>query len=97
MFCRFQFRTATFSVQTEPVKGFLTRYLRRKWLEAEAKIGKSNNPDPQMGRIIEWIPRVSIYLNKFLENFFPLQNVSIGKFKFQILNILNRKLIFYFS
>lgn len=78
MFHRFHFRMATFSVQTEPVKGFLTRYLRRKWLEAEVKYGKTNTADQQLSRIIDWIPRVSMYLNRFLENFFPSQNVSIG-------------------
>lgn len=77
---------ATFSVQTEPVKGFLTRYLRRKWLETEVKYGKTNIADPQLNRIIDWIPRVSIYLNRFLENFFPSQNVSIGMLLYPFLN-----------
>ena len=82
MFCRFQFRFASFTVHSEPVKGFLSRYLRRKWLETDAKLGKSScfvsSDQLMIGRIIDWIPKVSVYLNRFLENLFPQQNICIG-------------------
>lgn len=48
----------------EPVKGFLGRYLKRKLLETEAKEGSTN---PDMARVLEWIPKVWQHLNKFLE------------------------------
>ncbi|XP_073983864.1 sickie isoform X3 [Rhodnius prolixus] len=48
----------------EPVKGFLTRYLKRRLLENEAKAGCRN---PELARITDWIPRAWQHLNQFLE------------------------------
>lgn len=61
----------------EPVKGFLGRYLRRKLLEAEAREGSTN---PDMARVLDWIPKVWQQLNKFLESH-SSSDVTIGKEK----------------
>lgn len=39
----------------EPVKGFLSRYLRRRTLDSELREGIHNN---DLARIIDWIPKV---------------------------------------
>ncbi|XP_062869405.1 neuron navigator 2 [Trichomycterus rosablanca] len=49
---------------TEPVKGFLGRYLRRKLIETE--IG-SRTRNPELVKIVEWVPKVWHHLNRFLE------------------------------
>lgn len=49
---------------TEPVKGFLGRFLRRKLIETEIS-GRMRNAE--LVKIIDWIPKVWQHLNKFLE------------------------------
>lgn len=49
---------------TEPVKGFLGRFLRRKLIETEiAKNMRSND----LIKIIDWVPKTWQHLNSFLE------------------------------
>lgn len=59
----------------EPVKGFLSRYLRRRLIEVECKKGSRN---PELWRIIDWIPKVQHHLNQFLETHVS-SDVTIGK------------------
>ncbi|KAF5918918.1 hypothetical protein HPG69_005959 [Diceros bicornis minor] len=49
---------------TEPVKGFLGRFLRRKLVETEIS-GRVRNVE--LVKIIDWIPKVWHHLNRFLE------------------------------
>ena len=66
------------SVNSEAVKGYLNRFLRRKLLETEARLALNNQKlNPENSKIIEWIPRVYVHLNKFLENYFG-ETISIG-------------------
>lgn len=58
----------------EPVKGFLNRYLRRRLIEVECKKGSRN---PELRRIIDWIPKVQHHLNQFLETHVS-SDVTIG-------------------
>lgn len=59
----------------EPVKGFLGRFLRRKLVEAEVRTGIRNN---DLNKIIDWIPKVWLHINKFLETH-SSSDVTIGK------------------
>uniref|UniRef100_A0A3B4B2N2 AAA+ ATPase domain-containing protein n=1 Tax=Periophthalmus magnuspinnatus TaxID=409849 RepID=A0A3B4B2N2_9GOBI len=59
---------------TEPVKGFLGRFLRRKLLETEIQ---SRTRDTDLVRIVDWIPRVWHHLNRFLETH-SSSDVTIG-------------------
>ncbi|XP_075402090.1 neuron navigator 2 isoform X3 [Tenrec ecaudatus] len=58
------FRWVLCANHTEPVKGFLGRYLRRKLMETEIG-GRMRNVE--LGKIIAWIPKVWHHLNRFLE------------------------------
>ncbi|XP_073692504.1 neuron navigator 2 isoform X2 [Garra rufa] len=58
------FRWVLCANHMEPVKGFLGRFLRRKLIETE--IG-SRTRNPQLVKIIDWIPQVWHHLNRFLE------------------------------
>ncbi|XP_064423283.1 neuron navigator 2 isoform X3 [Latimeria chalumnae] len=58
------FRWVLCANHTEPVKGFLGRFLRRKLIEKE--IG-SRMRNTELVKIIDWIPKVWQHLNKFLE------------------------------
>ncbi|XP_053369108.1 neuron navigator 2 isoform X4 [Clarias gariepinus] len=58
------FRWVLCANHTEPVKGFLGRFLRRKLIETEISRRARN---PELVKIIEWIPRVWHHLNCFLE------------------------------
>ncbi|NWH99687.1 NAV2 protein, partial [Tichodroma muraria] len=58
------FRWVLCANHTEPVKGFLGRFLRRKLIETEIS-GRMRNAE--LVKIIDWIPRVWQHLNKFLE------------------------------
>lgn len=60
---------------TEPVKGFLGRFLRRKLIETEIS-GRMRNAE--LVKIIDWIPKVWQHLNKFLEAH-SSSDVTIGK------------------
>ncbi|XP_063983486.1 protein sickie isoform X2 [Diachasmimorpha longicaudata] len=60
----------------EPVKGFLGRFLRRKLLEHELReCGGQRNAE--MAAVVEWMPRVWLHLNKFLETH-SSSDVTIG-------------------
>ncbi|NP_001152819.1 neuron navigator 3 [Gallus gallus] len=59
---------------TEPVKGFLGRYLRRKLIETEIEKNIRNN---ELIKIIDWIPKTWHHLNSFLETH-SSSDVTIG-------------------
>ncbi|XP_059508173.1 neuron navigator 2 isoform X4 [Stegostoma tigrinum] len=58
------FRWVLCANHTEPVKGFLGRYLRRRLIETEISTRTRNT---ELVRIIDWIPKVWHHLNRFLE------------------------------
>ncbi|XP_015863862.3 neuron navigator 2 isoform X1 [Peromyscus maniculatus bairdii] len=58
------FRWVLCANHTEPVKGFLGRFLRRKLMETEIS-GRVRNME--LVKIINWIPKVWHHLNRFLE------------------------------
>ena len=60
---------------TEPVKGFLGRFLRRKLMETEIS-GRMRNVE--LVKIIDWIPKVWHHLNRFLEAH-SSSDVTIGR------------------
>jgi len=60
---------------TEPVKGFLGRYLRRKLIETEIEKNIRNN---ELIKIIDWIPKTWHHLNSFLETH-SSSDVTIGE------------------
>ncbi|XP_069760450.1 neuron navigator 3 isoform X3 [Narcine bancroftii] len=68
------FRWVLCANHTEPVKGFLGRYLRRKLIETEIDKNMRNN---DLLRIIDWIPKVWQHLNGFLETH-SSSDVTIG-------------------
>uniref|UniRef100_A0A3B3RB75 Neuron navigator 3 n=1 Tax=Paramormyrops kingsleyae TaxID=1676925 RepID=A0A3B3RB75_9TELE len=58
------FRWVLCTNHTEPVKGFLGRFLRRKLIETEiAKSVRSND----LVKIVDWLPKTWQHLNSFLE------------------------------
>ena len=59
------FRWVLCSPQTEPVRGFLSRYLRRRLISTELQTGLR---DTQLERVVGWLPSVLERVNKFLEN-----------------------------
>ncbi|XP_048506232.1 protein sickie isoform X2 [Athalia rosae] len=70
------FRWVLCANHMEPVKGFLGRYLRRRLLEHELReSGGARNAE--MAAVVEWIPRVWLHLNKFLETH-SSSDVTIG-------------------
>lgn len=70
------FRWVLCANHMEPVKGFLGRYLRRKLLEHELReCGGTRNAE--MAAVVEWLPRVWLHLNKFLESH-SSSDVTIG-------------------
>ncbi|XP_077420271.1 neuron navigator 2 isoform X3 [Vanacampus margaritifer] len=68
------FRWVLCANHTEPVKGFLGRFLRRKLIEME--IG-SRTRNVELVKIVDWIPRVWHHLNRFLETH-SSSDVTIG-------------------
>ncbi|XP_076409999.1 neuron navigator 3 isoform X7 [Peromyscus maniculatus bairdii] len=68
------FRWVLCSNHTEPVKGFLGRYLRRKLIEMEIERNIRNN---DLVKIIDWIPKTWHHLNSFLETH-SSSDVTIG-------------------
>uniref|UniRef100_A0A669QME8 Neuron navigator 2 n=1 Tax=Phasianus colchicus TaxID=9054 RepID=A0A669QME8_PHACC len=58
------FRWVLCANHTDPVKGFLGRFLRRKLIETEIS---SRMRNAELVKIIDWIPKVWQHLNKFLE------------------------------
>ncbi|CAG5097297.1 Similar to sick: Protein sickie (Drosophila melanogaster) [Cotesia congregata] len=69
------FRWVLCANHMEPVKGFLGRYLRRKLLEHELREEGCRNAE--MAAVVEWLPRVWLHLNKFLETH-SSSDVTIG-------------------
>ncbi|KOC60556.1 Neuron navigator 2 [Habropoda laboriosa] len=70
------FRWVLCAKHMEPVKGFLGRYLRRKLLEHELReCGGTRNAE--MAAVVEWLPRVWLHLNNFLETH-SSSDVTIG-------------------
>ncbi|TRY75006.1 hypothetical protein TCAL_09848 [Tigriopus californicus] len=72
------FRLVLFANHIEPVRGFLGRYLRKKLLDVETE---TRVHDGDMSSIVEWIPRVYIQVNKFLESH-SCSEVTLGPGKF---------------
>ncbi|XP_066490533.1 neuron navigator 3 isoform X2 [Tiliqua scincoides] len=68
------FRWVLCANHTEPVKGFLSRYLRRKLIETEIERNVRNN---DLIKIIDWIPKTWHHLNSFLETH-SSSDVTIG-------------------
>ncbi|KAM4883287.1 neuron navigator 3 [Thomomys bottae] len=68
------FRWVLCTNHTEPVKGFLERYLRRKLVEVEIEKNIRNN---DLVKIIDWIPKTWHHLNSFLETH-SSSDVTIG-------------------
>ncbi|XP_063783472.1 neuron navigator 3 isoform X4 [Pseudophryne corroboree] len=68
------FRWVLCANHTDPVKGFLGRYLRRKLIEMEIENNMRNN---DLIKIIEWIPKAWHHLNSFLETH-SSSEVTIG-------------------
>ncbi|XP_050843290.1 neuron navigator 3 isoform X4 [Serinus canaria] len=68
------FRWVLCANHTEPVKGFLGRYLRRKLIEMEIEKSIRNN---ELMKIIDWIPKTWHHLNSFLETH-SSSDVTIG-------------------
>uniref|UniRef100_A0A8C5M8Q7 Neuron navigator 3 n=1 Tax=Leptobrachium leishanense TaxID=445787 RepID=A0A8C5M8Q7_9ANUR len=68
------FRWVLCANHTDPVKGFLGRYLRRKLIETEIEKNMRNN---DLIKIIEWIPKAWCHLNSFLEKH-SSSDVTIG-------------------
>ncbi|KAJ8002823.1 hypothetical protein DPEC_G00162980 [Dallia pectoralis] len=68
------FRWVLCANHTEPVKGFLGRFLRRKLMETEIS---SRQRNAELVRIIDWIPTVWHHLNYFLESH-SSSDVTIG-------------------
>jgi len=83
------FRWVLCANHMEPVQGFLARYLRRRFAEAQIRAGTGSGGDDAEGRatagandgrtdnVVEWIPRVWQHLNKFLETH-SSSDVTIG-------------------
>lgn len=80
LFDSFNVRWAVFSHHSEPVKGFLARYLRRKLLEAESRqvLNQQKTASEPVLKVVEWVPLVCAHLNQYLEQYFG-QSISIGK------------------
>ncbi|XP_076325170.1 neuron navigator 2-like [Tachypleus tridentatus] len=68
------FRWVLCANHMEPVKGFLGRFLHRKLVEIEVNSGTRN---PDLIKIIDWMPKVWTHLNKFLETH-SSSDVTIG-------------------
>uniref|UniRef100_A0A6Q2WYY8 Calponin-homology (CH) domain-containing protein n=1 Tax=Esox lucius TaxID=8010 RepID=A0A6Q2WYY8_ESOLU len=68
------FRWVLCANHTEPVKGFLGRFLRRKLMETEIS---SRQRNAELVRIIDWMPAVWHHLNHFLESH-SSSDVTIG-------------------
>ncbi|KAG8439716.1 hypothetical protein GDO86_005768 [Hymenochirus boettgeri] len=68
------FRWVLCSNHTDPVKGFLGRYLRRKLIEIEIEQNMRNN---DLIKIMEWIPKAWHHINGFLETH-SSSDVTIG-------------------
>ena len=69
----------------EPVHGFLARYLRRRFADAEIRAGvvggegrsAAGESAKRADHVVEWIPQVWQHLNKFLETH-SSSDVTVG-------------------
>ncbi|KAM6435816.1 neuron navigator 3 isoform 4-T6 [Liasis olivaceus] len=68
------FRWVLCANHTEPIKGLLSRYLRRKLIETELERNARNN---DLIKIIDWIPKIWHHLNSFLETH-SSSDITIG-------------------
>ncbi|XP_025025161.1 neuron navigator 3 [Python bivittatus] len=68
------FRWVLCANHTEPIKGLLSRYLRRKLIETELERNARNN---DLIKIIDWIPKIWHHLNSFLESH-SSSDITIG-------------------
>jgi len=59
------FRWVLCSPHTEPVRGFLSRFLRRRLIGVELDTGRR---DVQLETVVNWLPTVLERVNKFLEH-----------------------------
>ena len=84
------FRWVLCANHMEPVHGFLARYLRRRFADAEIRAGGGGGgggeaegrttagaSDGRTENVVEWIPRVWQHLNKFLETH-SSSDVTVG-------------------
>lgn len=58
------FRWVLYANHIEPVRSFLGRHLRRQLVSNEVTSGGVN---PELNKVIEWLPKVWQHINKFLE------------------------------
>ncbi|CAN8030930.1 unnamed protein product [Ixodes persulcatus] len=68
------FRWVLCANHMEPVKGFLGRFLRRRLAEEEISSGLHQ---PELAKVIDWMPRAWHHLNRFLETH-SSSDVTIG-------------------
>ncbi|XP_029844364.3 neuron navigator 2 isoform X3 [Ixodes scapularis] len=68
------FRWVLCANHMEPVKGFLGRFLRRRLAEEEIASGLHQ---PELAKVIDWMPRAWHHLNRFLETH-SSSDVTIG-------------------
>ena len=68
------FRWVLCANHMEPVKGFLSRHLKRKLIEDEVRTG-SRNVD--LAKIVDWLPKIWQHVNRFLETH-NSSDVTIG-------------------
>lgn len=68
------FRWVLTANHMEPVKGFLSRFLRRKLFQLELA---TMQPQPQLASVLNWLPSVWQHMNRFLETH-SSSDVTIG-------------------
>lgn len=68
------FRWVLTANHMEPVKGFLSRYLRRKFFQLEMG---TMQQQPQLSSVLNWLPTVWQHINRFLETH-SSSDVTIG-------------------
>ena len=68
-----------YSNHTEPVRGVLSRHLRRKIIEHETQVGVS---DSALTNVVDWIPQAWQHVNAFLEKYGGSSDVTIGPRRF---------------
>lgn len=73
------FRWVLCANHMEPVHGFLARYLRRRFADAELRGGGGGVAAGSTDEVVEWIPRVWQHLNKFLETH-SSSDVTVGQY-----------------
>lgn len=87
------FRWVLCANHMEPVKGLLSRYLKRKLIEVEAKNSCNNfTNNNELAKIVDWIPKIWNHLNNFLETH-SSSDATIGQYNLIISLLTN--LIFF--